>query len=83
MGRDKRAHSIITDYPASLGVPYTDDYAAEQFASMPFQTVFGLTRLLEKHGVKSEGYHLEDKREIRKITPPFIARTPRGLVIKA
>lgn len=81
MGRDKRAHSILTDYLAALGVPYTDGYAAEQFAAMPFQTLFGLTKLLEKYGVKSEGYHLEDKSEIQKITPPFIARTPRGLVI--
>lgn len=80
MGKTKQ-HTLICDYLKLLGVPFTEDYANSQFDAMPFQTMFGLLKLLQKYGIRSEGYLLEDKSEIVKINTPFIARTPAGLVI--
>lgn len=48
---------------------------------MPFHTIFGLTKLLEEYGIKSEGYKLSDKSELLKIQAPFLARTSKGFVI--
>lgn len=74
-------HTLICDYLDAMGIPHTDGYTNTQFEAMPFQTMFGLLKLLETYGIKSEGYYLEDKNEIIKISSPFIARTPKGMVI--
>lgn len=74
-------HSLIGDYLTLLGVPHTEKYSADRFQTMPFPTMFGLKKLLEEYGIQSEGYLLNDKNEIDKIEPPFIARTSAGYVI--
>ncbi len=74
-------HTIAHDYLTALGVPHTEGYTDRRFAGMPFHTLFGLTRLLEEYGVKSEGYSLADKGELLKLRPPFLAQTDGGLVI--
>ena len=81
MASDTYSRTLICDYLTALNVPHTDDYSNSRFDSMPFKTMFGLTKLLEEYGVKSEGYMLEDKDEIARITPPFLARTPAGYTI--
>lgn len=75
------SHTLIGDYLSLLGVPHTEKYSADRFESMPFHTMFGLTKLLEEYGVTSEGYFLKDKNEIDKIEPPFIAKTAAGYAI--
>ncbi len=74
-------HTLACDYLEALGVPHTSKYTNSRFDGMPFHTVFGLTKLLEEYGVRSEGYYLEDKHELRNLTPPFLAVTPAGIVI--
>lgn len=74
-------HTLIGDYLELLGVPHTEKYSAQRFSTMPFPTMFGLMKLLEEYGVSSEGYHLNDKSEIDKIEPPFIAKTAGGYAI--
>ena len=59
-------HTLIADYLSALGVPYTYDYTNTRFSKMPFQTMFGFTKLLQEYGIKSEGYLLKDKNEISK-----------------
>lgn len=81
MSTKSKRHTLFTDYLTLLGVPHTYDYSKRRFEEMPFQTLFGLTKLLEEYGVESEGYALTDKEEIKKLTPPFIADTPKGEVI--
>lgn len=81
MGRNSGTRTLIGDYLGLLGVPYTENYTMERFNSMPFPTMFGLSKLLEEYGVTSEGYLLNDKKEIDRIEPPFLARTPAGYVI--
>lgn len=73
--------NIAADYLKTLGVPFTEDYTEKRYHEMPFQTVFGLTKLLQEYGVESEGYHLGDKNEIRKVPVPFLAKTVGGMVI--
>lgn len=74
-------HTILCDYLEELKVPHTVSYSEKRFASMPFPTLFGLTKLLEEYGVRSEGYCLSDKKEIEALTVPFIAMTDGGMVI--
>lgn len=74
-------NTILSDLLRELGVPYTPDYTNKRFESMPFMSLFGLSKLLESYGVESEGLLISDKSEITKLTPPFIAHTPGGLVI--
>lgn len=81
MAYDNKNHSLLTDYLDLLGVPHTDSYSIRRLESMPFQTLFGISKLLEEYGVKSEGYLLRDKNEITSLTPPFLANTPAGFVI--
>lgn len=76
-----RNPTLICDYLGELGVPHTEDYSNSRFESMPFKTMFGIAKLLEEYGIKSEGYHLKDKGEISALTPPFLARTPEGYTI--
>ncbi len=74
-------HSLINDYLEALGVPHTATYSNNRMASIPFKTLFGFSKLLEEYGVTSEAYFLNDKSEIHKITPPFLANTRVGEVI--
>ncbi len=75
------SHTLINDYLTAFGVPHTDEYGATNYEAMPFKTLFGLSKLLEKYGVTSEGYDLTDKSELTSLTPPFLASTPGGIVI--
>ena len=73
--------SVFSDYLQALGVPHTMDYSEQRLRSMPFKTLFGLSKLLSEYGVASEAYYLEDRSEIQKITPPFLANTAAGEVV--
>lgn len=73
--------SLFSDFLTQLGVPHTDDYSNQRFANMPFNTLFGLSKLLEEYGIKSQGLNIEDKKEITKLCPPFLAHTKGGFTI--
>lgn len=74
--------SILTDFLAALGVPHTRRYSDAQFDAMTFQSLFGLSKLLESYGVESEAYALTDKAaDLPRLTAPFLAHVPDGFVI--
>lgn len=75
------SQTLFTDFLQALGVRHTADYSNQQFAGMPFQSMFGLTKLLEQYGIPSEGLRLSDKSELVKLSVPFLADTPDGFVI--
>lgn len=81
MARKKYSPSLLGDYLDALGVRHTYDYTSKCFHDMPFRTMFGLTKLLEEYGIQSEGWCLQDKAELAKLTPPFLAQTAHGFVI--
>lgn len=78
---DRKGNSILGDWLTLLGVPHTAGYTDKRFSSMPFKTLFGMTKLMEEYGVKTQGYRLTDRSELANLTPPFIAVTHAGLVI--
>lgn len=73
--------TLFSDFLSELGVPHTACYSNSRFASMPFRSLFGLTKLLQEYGVDSEGYRLGSAAELDKLTPPFLAYTPAGFLI--
>ncbi|MCM1293501.1 MAG: hypothetical protein NC111_07190 [Bacteroides sp.] len=77
----KTGSSLIEDYLMLLGVPFTADYAEKQIDDMPFKTLFGLKKVLDTYGIKSEGLSLCDRKEITKLDTPFIANTIKGPVV--
>lgn len=76
-------NKLLSDFLTLLRVPHTSDYTDSQFASMPFKSLFGLSKLLEKYGVESEGLKLSQKSEILHLEPPFLAHTKQGFLIIA
>ena len=77
-----RQPDIFNDYLDSLGVAHTRAYSADRFASMPFATLFGLSKLLGEYGVETAAFRVSDKSaDLDKIAVPFIAPMNDGLVI--
>ncbi len=74
-------YTILSDFLSTLGVKHTVGYTNSQFKSMPFQTLFGMKKLLLSYGVDSVGIELSDNSLIDNLPVPFIAQTSRGLVI--
>lgn len=81
MRHDNHSPCLLTDYLQALHVAHTYDYSVKRFAEIPFHTLFGLSKLLKEYGVESEGYKLNDKREIARLSTPFLAVTSVGMVI--
>lgn len=76
-----RGNTILSHWLELLGVPFTPAYTDRRFNAMPFQSLFGLKKLLAEYGIESEGLRLPDKQKISRLTAPFIASTKGGFVI--
>lgn len=74
-------HTLLSDFLTELGVPHTTEYSNNRFASMPFQSLFGLQKLLQEYCIDSEAIALADKSRLADIQPPFLAKMPEGFVI--
>ena len=74
-------HTLVTDLLTVLKVPFTKDYTKQRFETMPFKTLFGVSQLLIEYGVECKGYQIEEKKDIIKLSAPFIAQTQGGLII--
>lgn len=73
--------TIFSDFLRVLNVRHTVWYSDKRFLSMPFPTIFGLTKLLQEYGVECAGLQLGDKDDISRLPLPFIAQTSEGFVI--
>lgn len=73
--------SLFSDFLQELEVRHTEDYSDSRFASMPFKSMFGLSKLLSAYGIANEGVRIADKDEISALSTPFLAETPAGFVI--
>lgn len=78
---DGESNYILSDFLGALGVPHTRGYTTRRFDDMSFRSLFGMGKLLDEYGVKSQGLMLSDRMEILALTPPFLAHTPQGFVI--
>lgn len=73
--------TLFSDFLKELGVAHTVEYSDKAYRAMPFQSCFGLKKLLAQYGIDSEGLSLTDKSEISKLPTPFLARMSKGFVI--
>lgn len=73
--------TIFTRFLAELEVPHTADYSDVRFRQMSFKSWFGLQHLLSEYNVPSEGFCLNDKSEIDKLTAPFLAEMVEGPIV--
>lgn len=73
--------SIFSDWLAQLGVRHTRAYSDRQFSSMPFRTLFGLSKLMQSYGVATRGIRLGDAHELLKLPVPYVAQTTGGEMV--
>ncbi len=78
---DMTYDTIFSDFLTQLGVPHTRCWSNRQFCSMPFQSLFGLKKLMQTYGVESEGWMVDDKTVLPQLPVPFIAGIEGGYVI--
>lgn len=77
----KHEHSIFTEFLWRLRVPATAAYSDAAFAGMPFRSLFGFGKLLQKYGVENEAYALGDKTVAATIPTPFLAQYGCSFVV--
>ena len=73
--------TIFSDFLCELDVPHTHCYSNKEFCSMPFQSLFGLKKLLHGYGVECEGLRFDDRRGLDALAVPFLAAITGGYVI--
>lgn len=73
--------TLFTALLEATGVPHTNCWSDQRFESMPFNSLFGLTRLLATYGIDSEGLELSDKSKLRELDVPFLAQTDASFVV--
>lgn len=73
--------SLLNDFLDALGVPHTQSYTDQAFATMPFKSLFGLSRQLKAYGVDTVGARWTDKSVLPEIPTPFLAQTGDRFVI--
>lgn len=70
---------LLCDFLEDLGVPHTDAYTRRRFEGMTFQSLFGLSKLLEEYGVESQALAIGDKEAaLEALDTPFLAYTVDG-----
>lgn len=72
---------IFTGLLSLLEVPHTDAYSRKRFKTMPFQSLFGFTRLLREYGIDSEGLKLADKSRYTSLSVPSLVQYKGKFVI--
>lgn len=73
--------TLMSDFLRELDVPHTKAYTDRRFETMPFKSLFGLSKLLSEYGVGNEALRLTDRDEISSLPVPFLAGTDGGFVI--
>lgn len=74
--------TLLSDFLKALGVPHTATYSDAQFRSMTFQSLFGLSKVLQSYGIPNEALRLPDKAaDLDALTAPFLAHTPDAFEI--
>ncbi|MDE6304880.1 MAG: hypothetical protein K2M01_08695 [Paramuribaculum sp.] len=73
--------SIFTRFLKALGVPHTVEFSEKAFHSMDFDSLYGLSHLLTSYGVDNEALRINDKDELDKLTPPYLAQLKSGYFV--
>lgn len=69
----KTSPNIFVALLKELDIPFTIEFAKKSYEEHPYKyTFYGIKQLCEKYGIKAQGVHLKDKREITKMPLPII-----------
>ena len=73
---------IFLRFLDELEVQYTTQYATSTHDEHPYKhTIYGLSSMLDKYSVSNVALNLNDKEELLKLQPPFIAQATEDIVI--
>lgn len=72
-------HDLFTDLLTALQVPHTAGYSMRRYDEMPFQSLFGLSKLLEEYGIESRGLRFDGPGKMRSLPRPYVAATTDGV----
>lgn len=73
--------TIFSRFLSALEVPHTTFHSDGEFRDMTFKSLYGLSRLLTKYGVKNQAVRFEDKSGMAALTAPFLAQTSAGIFV--
>lgn len=73
--------TIFTLFLQALGVPATSAYSDRRFRTMPFQSLFGFSRLLRAYGVDSKGLFFADKQGLDMLPTPSLLQYKGRFVV--
>lgn len=73
--------TIFTLFLEALGVPSTAPYNDRRFRTMPFQSLFGFSRLLKEYGVDSQGLYFDSKENIGELPAPSLLQYKGRFVV--
>lgn len=66
----------------ALDIPYTEEFSEERFQEHPYHdSLLGISLLLKEYGVPNQGLRLDNKNDICRISPPFVAQVSGNLVV--
>lgn len=70
--------TIFSRWLELLEVPHTTDFSDKSFHSLSFKSLFGLSKLMNRYGIRTEGLRLNNKDELCKLSGPFLAESVDG-----
>lgn len=73
--------SLLDHTLTQLHVAHTPCWADDVFVTMPFKSLFGLSKALESFGVDSAAYRLADKSDAGSLALPFLAECGNTFVV--
>lgn len=69
-----KKHMIFTNFLKQLHVRHTADYSDSQFRGLTFKSLFGLSTLLDRYGVRNSAWKVPVKGSLSEIKTPFLAQ---------
>lgn len=76
-----KSPTIFSVFLDALGVPMTQAFSDRRFRSMPFQSLFGFSRLLKEYGIDSDGLMFVDKSRICNLPLPSLVQEKGKFVV--
>lgn len=74
-------NTIFTRLLSELDVKHTRAFSDDQFLSMPFQSLFGLEKLLMEYGIESCCFKVKSNAQLTTIPTPYLTQTDDGIKV--
>ncbi len=76
-----KSSTIFSVFLKELGIPHTVSYSDSRFRKMPFQSLFGFTRLLKEYGIESDGLSFDNKGGLDRLPVPSMVQFKGRFVV--